>query len=61
MKILVIGSGGREDAFLWKFQKEENVEKIYISPGHSAMERFSKVSLLGKKDHAELLSFAPMA
>ncbi|MEC7275503.1 MAG: phosphoribosylamine--glycine ligase [Bdellovibrionota bacterium] len=58
MKILVIGSGGREDAFLWKFQKEENVEKIYISPGHSAMERFSKVSLLGKKDHAELLSFA---
>lgn len=45
MNILIIGSGGREDAFVWKFQQEDNVEKIFVVPGHDAMERFSKVSL----------------
>ncbi len=45
MNILIIGSGGREDAFAWKFQQEEEVQNIYVTPGHSAMERFSKVTL----------------
>lgn len=45
MNILILGSGGREDAFAWKFQQEDLVENIFVAPGHRAMERFSKVTL----------------
>ncbi len=45
MNILIIGSGGREDAFAWKFQQETDVNEIFVSPGHEAMKRFSKVTL----------------
>ena len=49
MNILIIGSGGREDAFVWKFQQESSVSKIYVCPGSSAMERFSKVECIDFK------------
>jgi len=45
MNILILGSGGREDVFAWKFQQEPTVENIFVVPGHQAMERFSKVTL----------------
>jgi phosphoribosylamine--glycine ligase len=45
MKVLVIGSGGREEAFVWKFQQEDDVREIIVAPGHEAMTRFSKVTL----------------
>jgi phosphoribosylamine--glycine ligase len=34
MKILVIGSGGREHAIAWKLAQSEGVEKIYAAPGN---------------------------
>jgi phosphoribosylamine--glycine ligase len=34
MKILVIGSGGREHAIVWKMAQSEKVEKIYAAPGN---------------------------
>ncbi|GHT92312.1 phosphoribosylamine--glycine ligase [Spirochaetia bacterium] len=34
MKILIIGSGGREHAIAWKLSQSEKVEKIYIAPGN---------------------------
>lgn len=58
MKLLIIGSGGREDALAWKFQKEEQVEKIFVAPGNPGMERFSKVELLPLKGISELKKFA---
>lgn len=58
MNILVLGSGGREDAFVWKLQQEKAVQEIYVCPGHPFMERFDKVKCLPKKNHAELVSFA---
>ncbi|MAF76668.1 MAG: phosphoribosylamine--glycine ligase [Halobacteriovoraceae bacterium] len=45
MRVLIIGSGGREDAFAWKFQKEDKVSHIMICPGHKGMKRFEKVEL----------------
>ncbi|MDR2479937.1 MAG: phosphoribosylamine--glycine ligase [Treponema sp.] len=40
MKIMVIGSGGREHALAWKFAQSEKVKKIFVSPGNggTAME-----------------------
>ncbi|GHV41607.1 phosphoribosylamine--glycine ligase [Spirochaetia bacterium] len=34
MKILIIGSGGREHAIAWKLAQSDRVEKIYIAPGN---------------------------
>ena len=34
MKILVIGSGGREHAIAWKLSQDERVEKIFVAPGN---------------------------
>ncbi len=35
MKLLVVGGGGREHAFAWKFANSERVEKIYCAPGNA--------------------------
>lgn len=58
MNILLIGSGGREDAFVWKLSKEEEIKKIYVSPGHDGMTRFSKVTLLPDQSPEDLKDFA---
>ncbi len=34
MKILVIGSGGREHALAWKLAQSEKVEKVFVAPGN---------------------------
>ncbi|GAA3931554.1 phosphoribosylamine--glycine ligase [Litoribacillus peritrichatus] len=35
MKVLVIGSGGREHALAWKAAKAENVEQVFVAPGNA--------------------------
>ncbi len=35
MKILLLGSGGREHALAWKISQSERVEKLYIAPGNA--------------------------
>ena len=35
MKILLLGSGGREHALAWKIAKSEQVEKLFIAPGNA--------------------------
>lgn len=37
MKVLVVGSGGREHALIWKIFQSERVEKIYVAPGNDGM------------------------
>ena len=37
MKILVIGSGGREHALVWKIAQDDRVEKIFCAPGNPGM------------------------
>ena len=34
MKILLVGSGGREHAIAWKLAKSERVSKIFVAPGN---------------------------
>ena len=38
LKVLVIGSGGREHAIVWKLLQSENVEKVFCLPGNAGME-----------------------
>ena len=35
MKILLLGSGGREHALAWKIAQSKKVEKLYIAPGNA--------------------------
>ncbi len=35
MKVLIVGSGGREHALAWKTAKSSSVEKVYVAPGNA--------------------------
>ncbi len=66
MKILIIGSGGREHALAWKFAQSEKVEKVFVAPGNggtAAENKCVNVSLTAGdpatlKGQDELLLFA---
>ena len=55
MKVLVIGGGGREHALAWRFNKDENVTKVYAAPGNPGMKN---VECIGLTDFEELAQFA---
>lgn len=42
MRILVIGSGGREHAIVWKIAKSPLVEKIYCNPGNAGISQYAE-------------------
>lgn len=42
MKILVIGSGGREHALVWKISQSPLVKKIYAAPGNAGIEALAE-------------------
>jgi phosphoribosylamine--glycine ligase len=46
MKILVIGSGGREHALVWKLAQSKRVEKVYCIPGNDGIAREPKAECL---------------
>jgi phosphoribosylamine--glycine ligase len=66
MKILVIGSGGREHALVWKLAQSPHVTPMWCTPGNAgiAQERLAKNSVLvecvniGAEDLPKLLAFA---
>src|SRR4030095_3110436 len=66
MKLLVIGSGGREHALAWKLAQSVHVTRMWCAPGNAgiAEERVAKTSALvecvniGAEDLPKLLAFA---
>ena len=44
MKVLIIGSGGREHALAWKASQDENVSEVFVSPGNAGTALESKTS-----------------
>lgn len=58
MKILVIGSGGREHAITWKLKKSSNVKKIYCAPGNPGMSALAECIDIKADDISGLLTFA---
>lgn len=58
MKILVIGSGGREHALVWKLSKSDKVDKIYCAPGNAGTELFAENVDIADTDIEGILEFA---
>ncbi len=58
MKILVIGSGGREHALVWKIAKSERVSKIYCAPGNGGISFLAERVNIKADDIDNLLDFA---
>jgi phosphoribosylamine--glycine ligase len=61
MKILVIGSGGREHALVWKISQSSKVDKIYCAPGSAAIGEISELVDIGPEQIEKLADFAEKA
>lgn len=58
MKILVIGSGGREHAIVWALQQTSAAPlEIYCAPGNAGIAAFAKCLPISVEDHVALASF----
>ena len=58
MRVLVVGSGGREHAICYKLSQEKKVEKIYCAPGNAGISKIAKCIDIKDDDINKLLSFA---
>ena len=58
MKILVVGSGGREHAICWKIAQSKKVEKIYCAPGNAGIAEYAECVNIGAMELEKLADFA---
>jgi len=60
MKLLVIGSGGREHALAWKAAQSPNVDKVFVAPGNAGTATEAKLEnvTIGVEDISALVKFA---
>ncbi|MDP2640614.1 MAG: phosphoribosylamine--glycine ligase [Betaproteobacteria bacterium] len=58
MKLLVIGSGGREHALAWKLAQGPRVQKVYVAPGNAGTALEPGVENVPINDIAQLAGFA---
>ena len=58
MKVLVIGSGGREHAICYKLSQSKQVDKIYCAPGNADIAGIAECVNIGAMEFDKLASFA---
>ena len=58
MKLLVIGSGGREHALAWRLAKTSGVQRIYVAPGNAGTAREAELENVELTDPQALADFA---
>ena len=58
MNILVIGSGGREHALVWKLRQSPQVKTIFCAPGNAGIEQLATLVQLKPTDVKGLLKFS---
>ncbi len=57
MKLLVIGSGGREHALAWKLAQSPKVATVFVAPGNAGTATEPKLRNLALTAHADLIDF----
>lgn len=58
MKLMVIGSGGREHALAWRLLQSPRVSHVYVAPGNGGTAQMKGASNLALTDPAKLADFA---
>jgi phosphoribosylamine--glycine ligase len=58
MKLLVIGSGGREHAIAWRLSKTPGLQKIFVAPGNAGTAREHELENINITDPVALADFA---
>jgi phosphoribosylamine---glycine ligase len=58
MQVLVIGSGGREHALVWKLAQSPRVKKIYCAPGNGGISKQAELINIKAEDIEGLLKFS---
>ena len=58
MKVLVVGSGGREHAICRAVAKSSRVDKIYCAPGNAGIAALAECVPIGAMEFDKLVSFA---
>ncbi len=57
MKVLLIGSGGREHALAWKLAQSPRLTKLYVAPGNPGIGDSATLVDISVDDHAAILDF----
>ena len=58
MKLLVVGSGGREHAMAWRLAKSPGLHKVYVAPGNAGTAREHELQNVSLSDPVALADFA---
>ena len=58
MKVLIVGSGGREHAIAWKVAQSSRVTKIYCAPGNAGISQVAECVPIGAMEIEKLVAFA---
>ena len=58
MKVLIVGSGGREHAIATSVAKSSRVDKIYCAPGNAGIGQIAECVPIGAMEFDKLVAFA---
>ncbi len=58
MKVLIVGSGGREHAIAWKVAQSKKVDKIYCAPGNAGISQVAECVPITAMEFEKLAAFA---
>ena len=58
MKVLIVGSGGREHAIAWSVSRSPKADKIYCAPGNAGIAEYAECVNIGAMEFEKLADFA---
>ena len=58
MKVLIVGSGGREHAIAWSVSQSKRVDKIYCAPGNGGIAEIAECVNITAMEFDKLAAFA---